>query len=119
MTSFDLDQAFAAITDHERPSMLGAFAADTPCMLGVAAFSAGSREGLWERHDRGDELLVLLRGRMTFTLVHADGTTTKHDLGAGQAICIPRGAAHTATIVESIHVLFVTPRDGNASWPAA
>lgn len=123
MNRFDLEQELALLSDPSALSSLGAFACAGPCMVGVATKPSGSTDGFWERHDTGDELLVVLRGRMTMTIRPASGDERAHtiEVGPGQGVLLPRGAAHSARITEDVHVLFVTPTEGNAVWnePAA
>ncbi|WP_437545016.1 cupin domain-containing protein [Sorangium sp. So ce367] len=123
--AFDIESALAAPTNAGAPAaagaprVLGSFAAGGPCMVGALKKVAGSTDGAWERHDGGDELLVVFRGRATFTICLPDGTTEVVEVGPGRALLIPRGTAHSAHIVEDVHVFFVTPREGNVEWSDA
>ncbi|KYF87084.1 hypothetical protein BE20_27110 [Sorangium cellulosum] len=114
--AFELAGAIDPLTHPGAPRILGSYAASGPCMVGVVTKAAGSTDGSWERHDGGDELLVILRGRATFTVNLPDGTTEVTEVGPGQALLIPRGAAHSGHIADDVCVLFVTPSDGNAVW---
>ena len=50
---------------------------------------AGAKLPIAHSHDAYEETIYGLRGVMTFTI---EGTP--HDIGPGDAVCIPRGAAH-------------------------
>ncbi|WP_437499030.1 cupin domain-containing protein [Sorangium sp. So ce1099] len=116
MSALDIAGALASLTDPGALRLLGSYTAGGPCMVGVTTKAAGSTDGFWERHDGGDELLVVLRGRATFTIALPDGATEVTDVGPGQALLIPRGAAHSARVADDVHVFFVTPGDGNSTW---
>ena len=85
-------------------------------MLGVIRIPAGSTTGFFERHDGGDELLLILAGRLVFTVHAPDGTTETVPLAAGDLLLIPRGHAHGAEIHEDVEILFLTPEHGNTAW---
>jgi quercetin dioxygenase-like cupin family protein len=116
-TSFTITTELAAIGDPRHARMLGDFAVQRDAMLGVIRIAMEGTEGFWERHDGGDELLVLVSGRMTMTLRPASGPDQVHELGEGDALLIPSGVAHSARLhTPEVHLLFVTPREGNAAW---
>ena len=88
-----------------------------PAIVGVARILDGAVDGLWEQHDAGDELLVLSAGRVTIVLRPANGEQETHDLGPGDVLLVPKGAAHCFKLrTPEIQLLFVTPRDGNSGW---
>jgi ethanolamine utilization protein EutQ (cupin superfamily) len=95
------------------------FALSGPAMVGVMR-ADDSLGGRWERHDGGDELLVLIEGRCTVAVRRSDGRQTVHHAQRGDMLLIPQGAAHSFTLhTPEVHVLFVTPRDGNRTWSGA
>ncbi|NMO19387.1 cupin domain-containing protein [Pyxidicoccus fallax] len=115
--SFTIATELAAISDPRQARMLGDYAAHGGAMLGVIRIGVEGTNGFWERHDGGDELLVVVSGRMTMTLRPESGPDLPHDLGPGDALLIPRGVAHTARLhTPEVRLLFVTPREGNAAW---
>lgn len=104
-------QAFSMIQPDIAPALLSEL---NHCyMVGVVKISAA--DGFWERHDGGDEILVILQGRMDFTLRYLDTTETL-SVDAGDILHIPQGVAHGAKIYEEAHILFFTPKEGNVSW---
>jgi mannose-6-phosphate isomerase-like protein (cupin superfamily) len=98
-----------------RPNIFAGFALAGPAMIGVMRAGDGIA-GRWERHDGGDELLVVMAGRCTLT-VRRSGGQTVHDAGRGDVLLIPKGAAHSFALhTPEVQVLFVTPREGNTTW---
>ncbi|XXX78428.1 cupin domain-containing protein [Sorangium sp. So ce134] len=119
MSVLDIEGALASPAHPRAPRILGSYSASGPCMVGALTVPADSNDGSWERHDGGDELIVILRGRATFTIRLPDGTTEVAEVGPGQALLIPRGAAHSGHVAEDVQVFFVTPSDGNVTWTDA
>jgi mannose-6-phosphate isomerase-like protein (cupin superfamily) len=73
------------------------------------------RAGFWERHDAGDEILIILRGRATFTAVSGDDRCTVV-VGAGDIVHIPRLVPHSVHVDEALDVIFVVPTTRNTTW---
>jgi mannose-6-phosphate isomerase-like protein (cupin superfamily) len=71
---------------------------------------------MWERHPAGDELVVQLSGR-AILVQEIDGVSHRIELGPGEAAINPRGAWHTADVIEAGRVLFVTPGLGTEHRP--
>lgn len=70
----------------------------------------------WERHPAGEELVVLLSGRVD--LLQRTGTGERRvPLRPGQAVINPRGVWHTADVHEPGDALFVTPGRGTEHQP--
>jgi mannose-6-phosphate isomerase-like protein (cupin superfamily) len=106
----------ATILDFDRPRILADFDADGAVMVGVARLSRDTIHGLWERHDGGDEILVVIRGRLTATFREAR-EDRQLAAGAGDVILIPRGVPHSFAITsDEVELLFLTPRSGNTGW---
>jgi quercetin dioxygenase-like cupin family protein len=70
----------------------------------------------WERHPAGDELVVVISGRMTL-FQDIDSTDRRIALGPGEAAINPRGVWHTTDVHEPGKVLFVTPGRGTEHRP--
>ena len=62
----------------------------------------------WERHPAGEELVVLLSGRID-VIQDLDGVHRTVPLRAGEAMINPRGVWHTADVHEPGEGLFITP----------
>jgi mannose-6-phosphate isomerase-like protein (cupin superfamily) len=65
----------------------------------------------WERHPAGDELVFQLAGAMDFVVEQADGEQTIR-LRGRSALVVPRGAWHTARVLEPSEAIFVTRGEG-------
>ncbi|AKV03773.1 hypothetical protein AKJ09_10436 [Labilithrix luteola] len=123
MTILDLSRLLETLPERDtragvRHRTTGLQRSDVPLALGVARLTTSSSERFWEVHDEGDELLVVLRGRMEFVVETDDGSRTTETVHAGQAIHIPRGKAHVGKVLEDVDVLFLTPSEGSRTWEA-
>ncbi|MGH9297690.1 MAG: hypothetical protein ACRDZP_06910, partial [Acidimicrobiales bacterium] len=65
----------------------------------------------WERHPAGEELVVLISGRVD-VIQDLDGAEHLVELRPGHAMINPRGIWHTATVHEPGQALFITPGRG-------
>ncbi|TFL14759.1 cupin domain-containing protein [Pusillimonas caeni] len=116
-TSINLNSAVRSIPDNKPFSLLGGLSGEIGAMVGVIRIHNNRPAGSWERHPKGDELLVVLDGCFTMTVRGNDGTLEDHCLSAGDALLIPHGHSHSAQLhTPHIDILFVTPREGNEEW---
>jgi mannose-6-phosphate isomerase-like protein (cupin superfamily) len=81
-------------------------------MLGPVTTSWDS----WERHPAGEELVVLVAGRIDL-IQRIDGGERRIPVAAGQAVVNPPGVWHTADVHEPGQALFVTPGRGTEHAP--
>ena len=65
----------------------------------------------WEIHPAGDELVVLLAGKVDMVLRLEDGDRVV-PLEHRAAVVVPRGTWHTARVHAPSEMLFVTPGEG-------
>jgi quercetin dioxygenase-like cupin family protein len=70
----------------------------------------------WERHPAGEELVVLLSGRVDL-IQEVDGAEHVVALHPGEAVVNPPGVWHTAVVHEPGSALFVTPGEGTEVRP--
>ncbi len=79
--------------------------------LGNAGVFAGSFSGRspWERHANGDELVHILAGATTLTIMTDTGPVA-HDMTAGMLIVVPQGAWHRFDAPDEVTVLTATPQ---------
>jgi quercetin dioxygenase-like cupin family protein len=70
----------------------------------------------WERHPAGEELVVVVSGRLTL-IQEIDGAERRIEMREGEAIVNPRNVWHTADIDEPCRTLFVTPGLGTEHRP--
>ena len=128
--AFDLDHTFVHLGLGTRAVPLPDFQWTPAFLEGYAdAFLADGDEGrlvclvhqdrtwdTWERHPAGEELVVLVSGRVD--LVQDLGSEERVvALHAGQAVINPRNVWHTATVHEPGDALFVTPGRGTEHRP--
>lgn len=72
-----------------------------------AVHYAGESE--WERHPQGDEIVMVMDGSTTMTLL-IDDVEQRHTLTAMQMVVVPRGTWHRFETPEEVKVLAVTPQ---------
>jgi mannose-6-phosphate isomerase-like protein (cupin superfamily) len=71
-----------------------------------------------EMHPDGDELLYMLSGVVTVTLELAGGDRLV-ELGAGDAVVVPRGIWHRITMREPGRLIHITPGPNGDARPLA
>lgn len=70
----------------------------------------------WERHPAGEELVLVISGRMTL-VQELDGIERRIELTDGHAAINPRNVWHTVDITDSCRTLFITPGQGTEHRP--
>lgn len=70
----------------------------------------------WERHPAGDELVVLVSGRID-VVQDLPGGEHVVELHPGQAVINPANVWHTSTVHEPGDALFITPGRGTEHRP--
>ena len=70
----------------------------------------------WERHPAGEEVVLLLSGRVDL-IQRLDGGERRVALEPGQAVINPPGVWHTADVHEPGEALFITPGRGTEHEP--
>ncbi len=112
----DIETALAGTTPFEgrRPDTPEAELEATFATLAQTAeggIFAGRFSGrsAWERHRNGDELVQVLDGFATVTVIDADG---RHELamGAGSVTMVPRGCWHRFDAPDGVTVMTSTPQ---------
>lgn len=96
-TEAEADAAFAKLADIDQGGQGGVF---------TGTFSGQSP---WERHPNGDELVHILAGETTLTIMTDDGPVS-HAMKAGMLIVVPRGAWHRFHAPDPVTVLTATPQ---------
>src|SRR3546814_20994913 len=86
--SFILTKEAEAISDVDRPTIFGETEWSAPVMFGVARLPKNIVDGLWEQHDPGDEILVVLAGHFTFRLQLPYGTHTQRTRAPGAMVVV-------------------------------
>jgi uncharacterized cupin superfamily protein len=124
-SSFDLTSTFVhlglgakatALPDFTwTPEFLGAYAerfapdGDEGRLVCITAQSA--TWDYWERHPAGEELVLLISGRVD-VVQERDGGEHVVELHAGEAMVNPANVWHTARVHEPGQALFITPGRG-------
>jgi uncharacterized cupin superfamily protein len=95
----------------ETPESEVAKAFATLASFGDGGVFAGSFSGdsSWERHTKGDELVHILEGQTTLTVLTDEGRQTL-DLTAGMLTVVPQACWHRFHAPDGVTVLTVTPR---------
>jgi len=86
-----------------------AFAVLAPFRDGSIFAGRFSGETPWERHQKGDELVQVLDGAATLTIMTDDGPRS-FDLTTGMLIVVPQGHWHRFEAPGGVTVLSATPQ---------
>jgi len=73
----------------------------------VAAFVSTEDWPHWEMHPAGEEVLVLVEGRMTL-LLDEPGGERRVEMAPGATCVVPRGVWHRALVAETSKVIGIT-----------
>jgi mannose-6-phosphate isomerase-like protein (cupin superfamily) len=68
-----------------------------------------SGESQWERHPQGDEIVQILDGAATLTLMTDDGPQ-RFEMTAGTMIIVPQGCWHHFRAPDGVTVMTITPQ---------
>lgn len=85
------------------------FAVVTPYRDGGVFLANYAGESAWERHDVGDELVMVVEGSTTMSL-WVNGAEVSHTMGAGELIVVPQDTWHRFSTPEAVKVMTVTPQ---------
>jgi len=75
--------------------------------VGIGRYVPGTSP--WERHDNGDELLVVMDGEVRIDVLADDGASTPAMLTNGTVFTVPRGRWHQLTAAAPVNILYVSP----------
>jgi mannose-6-phosphate isomerase-like protein (cupin superfamily) len=92
------------------------FAGDGPDGRLVCVVAQDATWDGWERHPGGEEVVVLLSGRVDL-VQEIDGAERVIELHPGEALINPANVWHTARVHEPGLDLFITPGDGTEFKP--
>ena len=85
---------------------LGSFDAD---VVGIGRYVPGSSP--WERHNNGDELLLVTDGEVQLEILEHDGTSRVEILREGALFVVPNGHWHQLTASASINIFYISPSE--------
>ena len=83
------------------------------CRFGIGSFVGCPH---WERHNGGDELLLVLAGASNLSVLE-DGEVHTRQIAAGSLVVVPQGHWHSNDAPDGVTMLYLTPRDGNEHSP--
>lgn len=86
-----------------------AFALVSPYRDGSIYVGHYSGSSEWERHENGDEIVLVLEGTTTVVLLLSAGAEQNVQLGAGELVVVPKGVWHRFESSSALKVLSVTP----------
>ena len=98
-------EAFARLSQRANES-LGAFDESS---IGIGRFVAGSSP--WEKHNNGDELLLVTDGYVDIELLDASGKSRKEQLKEGSLFVVPKGKWHQLTATDYVNILYISPSE--------
>ena len=96
-------------TDSSKAEVEAAFAVLAPFRDGSVFAGSFSGDSPWERHRKGDELVQILDGAATLTIM-TDGGPQSFAMTAGMLIVVPQGHWHRFHAPERVTVLTATPQ---------
>ena len=99
MEKVNLARKLALFSEHWSPRIV---ADVNDCQVKLAKFQG---EFVWHRHEREDELFLVLEGRFRM-----DFRDRQVWLERGELIVVPRGVEHRPVAEQEVHVLLVEPR---------
>ncbi|MDY7105183.1 MAG: cupin domain-containing protein [Actinomycetota bacterium] len=82
----------------------------------VMQYASHADWDVWECHPAGDELVIVVSGRMVLHQ-ELDGGVRSVPLGPGQAAVNPPGVWHTADVVEPASIITITSGRGTEHRP--
>ena len=79
--------------------------------FGNGGLFAGSFSGRspWERHRNGDELVQIIAGATTLTVMEESGPTS-FEMTQGMVVVVPQGLWHRFDALEGVTVMTATPQ---------
>jgi mannose-6-phosphate isomerase-like protein (cupin superfamily) len=125
MTSYALETTYLSldgegvVAQHEGGEAFWRRIGQNPDVKGtlVTVGTGASDWPQWEMHPQGDEILVLLEGRLKMIL-DQDGIQRQVEMTPGSTLVVPKGAWHRAVDQEEVRMLFVTYGPGTMHRPA-
>lgn len=99
MDKVNLSEKFNLFDDYWKPKIAGEI---NDSYVKLVKFKG---EFVWHRHDREDELFLVVKGAMLMRLRDRDVR-----VGEGEFIIVPRGVEHMPVAEEEVHVVLLEPK---------
>jgi len=77
--------------------------------IGIGRYVPGSSP--WERHNNGDELLLVTDGEVQIEALLSDGGSFVELLKEGSLFVVPKGHWHQLTAKALVNILYVSPSE--------
>ena len=111
-----LGRAFAGLSflpdrkpDSDAALVARAFATLAPYRDGQIFIGHYAGTSQWERHPRGDELVMVIDGQTELTII-VEGSEHRHRMVSGDVFVVPERHWHRFDTPEAVKVLTVTPQ---------
>ncbi len=123
MTTFDLESVFLSLNPSGSAvplpgahfgERLGHSPPDMAYLVSMTEQTADWPH--WERHPNGDEVLVLMEGRLE-VIFEQDGAESRQAFTPGQTLVVPAGAWHRALVLEPGRMFAITYGAGTDHRP--
>jgi mannose-6-phosphate isomerase-like protein (cupin superfamily) len=88
---------------------VGSSAELAPYRDGALFTSRFSGKGAWERHMKGDELVLILDGSTALEIATGEGPPQSFSVRAGMVAIVPQGAWHRFLSPEGVTLMTATP----------
>jgi mannose-6-phosphate isomerase-like protein (cupin superfamily) len=99
MEKVNLAQKFELIHDHWRPKIVGEM---NESYVKLVKFKG---EFVWHKHDREDELFLVIKGTLMIKL-----RDQEIQLGEGELAIIPKGVEHMPVANDEVQVILLEPK---------
>lgn len=93
-------------TDEEKSKSFTTLSAYRDGGIFTGSFAGVSQ---WERHEQGDEIVHVLNGATTFTIMTDDGPQ-KFEMTKGMMMVVPQGHWHLFEAPEGVTIMTITPQ---------
>jgi mannose-6-phosphate isomerase-like protein (cupin superfamily) len=101
-------EAFAMLSQRANEP-LGTFDESS---IGIGRYIAGSSP--WEKHNNGDELLLVIDGCVDIEVLDSSGNSRKEQLKEGSLFVVPKGKWHQLTATDYVNILYISPSEDGA-----
>jgi mannose-6-phosphate isomerase-like protein (cupin superfamily) len=95
----NLARKFGLFEEHWRPKIVGEL------NDGYVKLVKLKGEFVWHRHEKEDELFLVIKGSLVIRLRERD-----LNIGEGEFVIIPKGQEHLPVAEDEVHVLLIEPK---------
>jgi len=80
--------------------------------IGIGRYVPGASP--WERHNNGDELLLVMDGEVQIEVLEPSGDSFKEQLNEGSLFVVEKGKWHQLTATDNVNILYISPAEDGA-----